>query len=635
MPEKSKNTFNFWQELKRRKVFRVIAMYAGFAYIIIELTSNLSEPLHLPPWVGTLIVIVLVVGFPVIATLSWFFDITPQGVEKTAAITESLPDKIPPERRQLRVSDVIIGILLIIIVILVYPKIFRKDKFQSIRDEQGRITIAIMPFNNLTTDTSYNIWQKGLQNLIITSLSNSEELSVRNAEPTNIILGRNAQMNFVNIEPSIATGVAAKLKANIVIIGNILRNGPQIRITANLVDSRTEEMYKSFKIDGDSENDFFNIIDSLSFLILNYVEIKSLEHNVPVDYASKTTSSSSAYKLYLQGREYHGKVDYTAALEKYSEALEIDSTFVSPMLYLAHIYRDNGQSDKCISWVYKAFDQINKVPHDIQLEILEMKAMVDKHPESQLLYINEYLEINPYSTQKLYTAGWINYSLERWQEAIEAFEKGIELNENLEGNLKLWVYYYTLLGNAYKNIGDYEKALRTFDDGLEIWPNDFQITRFQAACALSQNDTTSAKEYLSKLNKIARENGMPGMLRLWWNALTYELGNDLSKAEESYRSAIILAPDNDELINAFAHFLILNDIAVDEGLSLILQILKTNPDYWDYLYTYGLGLYKKGDYQEAHEILLKAWDLRPSYNHEHYLAIQEVEQSLANQKSEN
>ena len=73
----------FWQELKRRKVIKVIGMYAGTAYVLIELANNVSRPLNLPDWTPRLIIMLLIIGFPITAILSWIFDITPEGIRKT------------------------------------------------------------------------------------------------------------------------------------------------------------------------------------------------------------------------------------------------------------------------------------------------------------------------------------------------------------------------------------------------------------------------------------------------------------------------------------------------------------------------------------------------------------------------
>ena len=74
MPQPTNKLSRFWQELKRRKVVRVIVMYAGVTFIITELVSNISEPLYLPDWIATFVILMLIIGFPIIAILSWIFD---------------------------------------------------------------------------------------------------------------------------------------------------------------------------------------------------------------------------------------------------------------------------------------------------------------------------------------------------------------------------------------------------------------------------------------------------------------------------------------------------------------------------------------------------------------------------------
>jgi hypothetical protein len=83
MPDNSNFLVKFWKELKRRKVIKVIAMYAGAAFVIIELTNNIAEPLGLPGWIPTIVILLMILGFPVVAILSWIFDITPEGLQKT------------------------------------------------------------------------------------------------------------------------------------------------------------------------------------------------------------------------------------------------------------------------------------------------------------------------------------------------------------------------------------------------------------------------------------------------------------------------------------------------------------------------------------------------------------------------
>ncbi|RLD49540.1 MAG: hypothetical protein DRI97_18025, partial [Bacteroidetes bacterium] len=111
MSDKPGNLAKFWQELKRRRVFRVIAMYAGAAFVIIEVTNNIVEPLGLPAWVPTVVILLLIIGFPVIAILSWIFDLTPEGVKKTESFESAAMKQESEEagRRKLRTSDIVIA----------------------------------------------------------------------------------------------------------------------------------------------------------------------------------------------------------------------------------------------------------------------------------------------------------------------------------------------------------------------------------------------------------------------------------------------------------------------------------------------------------------------------------------------
>ncbi|RLE06439.1 MAG: hypothetical protein DRJ13_00130 [Bacteroidetes bacterium] len=299
MPGSPNRLIQFWQELKRRKVIRVMAMYAATAFIIMEAGDIMLPRLGLPDWTVTFIIILLIVGFPITIILSWIFDVTPEGVKKTEPVQiakkkETIPE---PVKRGLRISDGVIALLLVVVCILLYPKIFKKDKFERIRDPDGKISIAVMPFENLSGDTLYNVWQGGFQNLLITTLSNSKELSVRQYQTMYAILESERNISYASITPSVASELALKLETKTFILGNILKAGNKIRVNAQLVDAETEEIYKTYEVDLNSEDDIFAMADSLSGLIKNYLEIKKLieEYDSPAIYGTFNTNSSEAF----------------------------------------------------------------------------------------------------------------------------------------------------------------------------------------------------------------------------------------------------------------------------------------------------------------------------------------------------
>ena len=102
MPDKPNKLSQFWQELRRRKVIKAIAMYAATAFIIMEAGEIMLPRLGLPDWTVTFIIILLIIGFPVAVIFSWIFDVTPEGIRKTepARIAkEKGPETAPAKRK--------------------------------------------------------------------------------------------------------------------------------------------------------------------------------------------------------------------------------------------------------------------------------------------------------------------------------------------------------------------------------------------------------------------------------------------------------------------------------------------------------------------------------------------------------
>jgi len=179
MTDKPDNPVNFWQELKRRKVVRVIIGYLAFAYVLIELTDMLAEPWGLPGWTINLITILLIIGLVVTVIISWIFDITPEGIKKTtSAIDKKETTQTKTGKRKLRLSDVIIAVLLVAVIVLVYPRIFNKDKLRNIRQEDGRIPVTVMPVKNMTNDSLLDFYQEAIQAELINDLTGLDELRV-------------------------------------------------------------------------------------------------------------------------------------------------------------------------------------------------------------------------------------------------------------------------------------------------------------------------------------------------------------------------------------------------------------------------------------------------------------------------
>jgi len=94
MSDKPDNPFQFWQELKRRKVIRVIPVYAAASFVLLELVDIIAEPFGLPDSTLKFVFVLLCVGFIIAVILSWVYDVTPEGVKKTKSVSDQVPDKV-------------------------------------------------------------------------------------------------------------------------------------------------------------------------------------------------------------------------------------------------------------------------------------------------------------------------------------------------------------------------------------------------------------------------------------------------------------------------------------------------------------------------------------------------------------
>jgi hypothetical protein len=148
MPEPAKEPFSFFQELKRRKVIRVIIVYAAAAFVILELVSIIAEPFGLPDWTINLVFVLLVIGLLITIILSWIYDITPEGIEKTKP-AHGISDAEKPSTSNgwkiaSYVSFALIAGLIVFHILSRSSRSYRMDGLDK--------SIAVLPFINDSPD---------------------------------------------------------------------------------------------------------------------------------------------------------------------------------------------------------------------------------------------------------------------------------------------------------------------------------------------------------------------------------------------------------------------------------------------------------------------------------------------------
>jgi tetratricopeptide (TPR) repeat protein len=630
------NLIRFWQELKRRRVFSVVTAYAATAYIIIEVTNNLVSPLHLPAWIPTLVILLIIAGLPVAIILSWIFDFTPQGIKKTESVQESEDKKTvaKPYKRRLRPSYVLNAVLIIAVIILAYPKIFKRDPLVKLRSLGERISVVVMPFQNMTNDTIWDIWQDGIQNELINSLSNSEELKIRQTESINGLIKGKGLTNYASITPSLASFFSQKLEANVLIFGSIKQANSLIRVNAQLIESKTEEVYKSFQVEGPSnEENIFHIIDSLSVMVKNFLIISKLEKEVTLDYRHGiSTTSPEAYRYFIYGQNAFMKRDYPSALKLYSQAIAIDSNFLLATSMLPFAYANQGLYEQAKKWCLKVYENREQMSIMQKAHTNWMYAFYFETPFEEIKYLKQELEIDNLLPVHYYELGRVYNNLYQYDKSIPVFKKALEIYKSWDSK-PMWVFNYIILGYAYQETGQYKKERKVYKKAEQDFPDDPDLISWQAILLLTEGDTIKANKYINKYISSCKENSFSDAYIATELAYMYHEAGILDKSEYHYRQALLLEPEYPERLNNLSYFLINNNRNFDEGLELVNNALKLSPDNYSYLHTKGLGLFKQGKYKEALEILQKSWDLKPIYDHEAFLHLEAAKKAVANQKN--
>jgi TolB-like protein len=536
-------------------------------------------------------------------------------------------------KKKLITGTIVLTVLLLIAAILAYPKLFKGGALDKLRSSGERISIAVMPFQNMTSDTTWNVWQDGIQNLLITSLSNSGELKVRQTESINGLLQSKGLTDYASLTPSVASSVSRQLEANLVICGSINKAGSTIRVITEIIDAKTQEALKSFQIESPSgEEMIFHIIDSLSVMVNNYLIISGLKKQVSQDIELLVnTSSSEAYRYYVYGSKAFFKRDYLTAVNWLSQSMAIDSSFNLATTTLSFAYAYLGEYNKAAKLCLIAYKKIDQMPMLQKIYLSWAHAIYFETPYEEIKYLRQFEAFDDQIPFPYYFLGNAYNKLYQYINAIPEFEKALDIYDRWDSK-PMWVNNYILPAIACHRTGQYKLENKLYKQAGHDFPGDPLIYERQAILSLSEKDTTSANQYIEKYISVCRSNSKREANIMNGLATIYSEADIPDKAEEYYRKALSLEPDNPLHINNLAWHLINKDRNISEGMELVDKALQLSPDDFFYVDTKGWGLYKQGRLKEALELLERNWNMRPIYDHEIYLHLLEVRKAVAGQK---
>jgi tetratricopeptide (TPR) repeat protein len=522
--------------------------------------------------------------------------------------------------------------ILAAVLVFSWPKIFKHDTLEKLRSSNGKISVAVMPFQNMTNDTTKNFWQKMIQDNLITSLSNNpEELAVRQTESINSLIQSKGLTNFASITPSIARTICQKLDANVFVYGSINQAGSTIRVNAQLINAKSEEIFKSFQVDGKIES-ILHIIDSLSRQVNDFLVISKLKRENLKVQELVFTKSPEAYRYFIYGQSAFAKKDFPSAINLLSQAVAIDSNYTYAALHIVWAFINQGLYDEAKKRCLKVYEKRERMPLQQRIYINFVYATCFETPYERIKYLKQLLEIDDHLPHVYYDLGVAYDDLYQYDKAITAYEKSLEIYKEWSAK-PWWMNNYTYLGYAYHKTSQYNKERELYKKAELDFPGDPAIIYNQTVLALSERDTIEANQLIKKYTLFGKEQSWSDAHIIRMVASIYSNANILDKAEKCYRQALLSEPENSVSLNEFAYFLINDNRNVTEGLSLIDKALATSPDNYEYLDTKGWGLFKAGKFKEALELIEKSWNLKPVYSHKIFLHMEEAKKALADQAS--
>jgi TolB-like protein/Tfp pilus assembly protein PilF len=552
--------------------------------------------------------------------------------ERSADIKE--PIHIHKSRK--RPFIIVSGILIVaIILFFVFDpfNFFRKDKFEDLRDPNGKISIAVMPFENQTGDTTLNWFQRGISSLIINGLGNSSELAVLDDHTMFEVMESMNQVYTAGISPSIAKEVAKKVKAETYISGSFQGREDAYWILVNLVNTESGEIIWTNKVEGNlKSSSYLDLADSLCNEIKNYLEIKALENVADFDFREAYPNSAEAYRYFIEGMNLILAEDYEPAIQSLKKALEIDSTFTFASFYIAFAYNYSSQFEECVLWTEKAYNSKNRLPYKYQ-PLLEIwyACSISKNLSDIIRYCRQFEESGIQSRLLWFDLGttYISYPVQ-FEKAVAAFDKVMQMSLERGG---YWEYdnFYNWYVWALHNVGQHEKEKEICDIGLSINHGNFYCISQQVICCLFRGDSLAAEKNIKKLKSMVKEdyNWSESKIELWMGHL-YLNATDSIEAEKHYRNAYNLDDTDISYMLNLAKVLINAEININEGMELVQKALIIDPEnnWADWLK--GRGLYKQGKFEEAVILLRRAKGNWLSFHPELHHDVQEAEQALAN-----
>ncbi len=470
----------FFEELKRRNVLRVAAAYVVVSWLIIQVVETVFPVFGFGDAGIRLVIIVLAIGLIPALILSWAFEITPEGLKKEKDVDRSQSVTAHTGKKLDR------WIMVVLVVALVY---FAFDKFalspqreaeqlasvaeearkegrsQALTESYGEKSIAVLPFADMSAMHDQEYMSDGIAEELLNLLVKIPELRV---------ISRTSAFAFKGKDIDIPT-IAEQLNVAHILEGSVRKAGDRIRITAQLIEARSDTHLWSETYDRVLD-DIFAIQDEISAAIASALKIQLLgnEEAQTGPTTANVDANDSLMRLRSALRTSSGD-EMLALIESLETLTRNYPEYADAYATLAEAYRLHG-------------DAAGLIPEDVLAKAIEAgRKSVDLAPESATGYIalgnafmarGRYIEaapivaralqLQPGNADVLVMQGQLLTRQDRYLEATELMERAL-LRDPLNANTR------SALAYLYVSVGQGERGVETVSLGLEFDPDDIQL----------------------------------------------------------------------------------------------------------------------------------------------------------------
>jgi TolB-like protein/Flp pilus assembly protein TadD len=485
---------SLYHELKRRNVFRVAIAYLALAWLLVEVAGTLFPGFGIPAWAFRFVVIMLALGFIPVLIFSWAYEITPEGVKREKDVVR---DESVTHRTSKRLDGITIGLIVVALVFILGDRFWLSPRLaeqisapvaavtEQVAAEQEVSTeldksIAVLPFVNMSSDPEQDYFSDGISEELLNLLTKIPELRV---------ISRSSAFSFKGKGMKIAE-VARELNVAHILEGSVRKAGNQVRITAQLIETRSDTHLWSETYDR-TLDDIFAIQDEIAGAVVAKLKITLLG-----EAPTALETDPEAFELYLLARQV-GRQDTTAAYEQsialYQQALAIAPDFDAAWVGQAAIYfqaaffgsRPYGEAATLAHEAIEKALAINPDNAKAYALLGGIALFYDGDLAAAAQHFQQSLELKPADPDILSMAAFLVGDLGRLEEAIELREYVVTrdpVNPRSHFNL----------GHTYLLAGHLDKAIASFRTVLALSP-EYVSSRYRIGVALlAKNEPEAA-----------------------------------------------------------------------------------------------------------------------------------------------